>query len=78
VAQLGLRNVSLFAKSPDDTHVAAIEATLRTLIASGATFVMTGKSGTIQTLRNSLKQQAIPTARLVTKADWAPGKTGFD
>lgn len=78
VAQLGLQKVSLFAKKPGDTHVAAILATLPVLIATGATFVITGRSVTIQCLRQSLKQQAVPAARIVTKAYWAPGKSGLD
>jgi hypothetical protein len=55
-----------------------MEATLPAHIAAGATFVLTGKASTIQRIRQSLKQQAVPTGRILTKAYWAPGKTGLD
>ncbi len=76
--QLGLHTVALFAKRGDDAHVAEMEAALPALVAAGASFVLTGKAGTVQRLRQVLKQQAVPATRLVIKAYWAPGKTGLD
>lgn len=76
--QLGLPDAVLFARSDGDAHIVAMEAALPALIAAGASFVLTGKAGTIQRLRHSLKQQGVPATRLATKAYWAPGKTGLD
>jgi NADPH-dependent ferric siderophore reductase len=78
VARLGIGDTVLFARSDDDAHLAALEATLPALIATGASFVLTGKAGTIQQLRQSLKRQAVGTKQIVTKAYWAPGKVGLD
>lgn len=77
-SQLGLHDAAFFARKPDDAHWAEMEAALPALVAAGASFVLTGKAGTIQRLRQGLRQQAIPAARLLTKAYWAPGKTGLD
>ena len=59
-------------------HLEEMEAALPALAAAGATFVLTGKAGTIQRLRQELKRQAVPAERIVAKAYWAPGKTGLD
>jgi len=77
-AQLGLRDAMLFERKRDDAHGAEMAAQLPALAAAGASFVLAGKAGTIQALRQRLKEQGIPAARLVTKAYWAPGKTGLD
>lgn len=74
-AQLNLHDAILFARTSGDGHIAAMEAALHTLAATGASFLLTGKAGTIQRLRQSLK---LPATRLATKAYWAPGKTGLD
>lgn len=42
------------------------------------TSVLTGKAATAQAFRRSLKQQAIPLARVVAKVYWVRGKTGVD
>jgi hypothetical protein len=55
-----------------------MEATLPELIKAGASFVLTGKAGTIQRLRQRLKQHNVASRRIVTKAYWAPGKIGLD
>jgi NADPH-dependent ferric siderophore reductase len=78
LAGLGIGDAALVARREDDGHIARLEAALPALAAAGATFVLTGKAGTIKKLRQGLKQLAVPTARLATKAYWAPGKTGLD
>jgi NADPH-dependent ferric siderophore reductase len=78
VARLGLGDAALSAKGGDDAHIEQMEAALPALVAVGAVFVLAGKANTIQRLRQNLKRQAVPTARIVTKAYWAPGKTGLD
>ena len=77
-AHLGLDAAALFARRPDDTHLAAMDAALPALVAAGASFVLSGKANTIQRLRQGLKQQQLPATRLAAKAYWAPGKTGLD
>lgn len=77
-AHLGLGDVALFGREAGDAHIEAMEAALPPLVATGATFVLTGKAFTIQRLRRALKRQAVPAGRIVAKAYWAPGKTGLD
>jgi NADPH-dependent ferric siderophore reductase len=77
-AHLGLEGMALFAKSAGETHLAAMEAALAEGLTAGASCVLAGKAGTIQRLRQSLKERKLPAARLITKAYWAPGKTGLD
>lgn len=69
---------TLHARRADDQHVADMEESLAAHIEAGARFVLTGKAGTIQRLRQRLKQHGVPSARIATKAYWAPGKTGLD
>jgi NADPH-dependent ferric siderophore reductase len=75
---LRLHDVVLVTKRGDNAHVRAMEETLSQAAAKGASFVLTGKAGTIQALRHSLLQQSIPATRLIAKAYWAPGKRGLD
>lgn len=77
VARLGIGNVTLFHREAGDAHVDAMEAALPALVADSS-FVLTGKAGTIQRLRQSLKRHGVPAKRIMTKAYWAPGKTGLD
>ena len=76
--QLGLVRVALFERTADDAHVGEMEVRLATLAAGGTGFVLTGKAGTVQRLRQRLKRLAVPASRIATKAYWAPGKTGLD
>jgi NADPH-dependent ferric siderophore reductase len=78
VARLGIGDAALFARSEDDAHLEEMEAALPALVAAGASFILTGKAGTVQRLRQSLKRQGVPATRILTKAYWAPGKTGLD
>ncbi|MBO9714624.1 siderophore-interacting protein [Sphingomonas sp.] len=77
-AKLALAPPTLFERCADDSHLAELEATLPALAAAGASFVLTGKAGTIQRLRQALKRHAVPGSRILAKAYWAPGKTGLD
>jgi NADPH-dependent ferric siderophore reductase len=78
IAQLGLDGAALFARRAGDSHLAEMEATFPALAAAGASFVLAGKAGTIQRLRQSLKRHAVPASHIATKAYWAPGKVGLD
>jgi NADPH-dependent ferric siderophore reductase len=78
VAHLDLRDATLFARRNDDAHIEAMAGVIPMWATVGATFVLTGKAGTIQALRRSLKQLSVPMTRIAAKAYWAPGKTGLD
>ncbi len=76
--RLGLAEVAFHAVTAGDTHLAAMEATLAPLADDGATFVLTGRAPAIQRLRQALRGLGVPSGRVLTKAYWAPGKTGLD
>lgn len=78
LARFGLEGAALFGRHGNGAHLDGMEAELPALIARDATFVLTGDATTIQRLRRTLKSLGVPHARLVTKAYWAPGKTGLD
>lgn len=78
VERLGLPGVRLFAREAGDAHLVAMEAMLPTLAATGATFILTGRAGTVQRLRQALKRHGVGSTRIMTKAYWAPGKVGLD
>lgn len=78
LARLGIDDATLFARRDDDAHLGALEAALPALAASDASFVLTGKAGTIQRLRHELKRLGVPANRVAAKAYWAPGKAGLD
>jgi NADPH-dependent ferric siderophore reductase len=44
----------------------------------GTLFVLTGRSQSIQQARQALKARGVPASRILSKAYWAPGKTGMD
>ncbi len=78
LAHFEIDGAKLFAKRADEFHLEEMELSLPALIQAGASFVLTGRAGAIQRLRQSLKRRGVPAARIVTKAYWAPGKTGLD
>jgi NADPH-dependent ferric siderophore reductase len=75
---LGFAHATLFEKRAADAHVERMEAALPSLAAAGATFVLTGKAGIVQRLRQALKPLGVSSSRIAAKAYWAPGKTGLD
>jgi NADPH-dependent ferric siderophore reductase len=78
LGDLDLAGSRPIARRDDDSHLAEIESHLPALAQSNAAFVLTGKSTSVQRLRHALKRLDVPTSRLMTKAYWAPGKTGLD
>jgi len=76
--RLGLSDAALFERAPDDAHLEAMAAALASRVAAGASFVLTGRAGAIQKLRQGLKLEGVSPGRIATKAYWAPGKTGLD
>jgi NADPH-dependent ferric siderophore reductase len=78
LAQLCMGEATLFAKQDSDAHLEAMEAAIPALAAAGAGFVLTGRAAMVQRLRQRLKLCGVPAATILTKAYWAPGKTGLD
>jgi NADPH-dependent ferric siderophore reductase len=74
---IGLQ-ATLIARTADDDHLAAAEAEMLRLAASGAHFVLTGKASSIQRVSRALKAAGVVSARVKSKAYWAQGKTGLD
>ncbi|WP_335308575.1 siderophore-interacting protein [Sphingomonas phyllosphaerae] len=77
-AEWGLHRVDVVARMPADVHLDAWITALPALVEDGATFVLTGRAQTIQRLKDGLKLLGVPSGRTMTKAYWAPGKSGFD
>jgi NADPH-dependent ferric siderophore reductase len=78
LARFRLAGATLVRKRDDDEHVCDIETALCAPIEAGASFVLTGKASTVQRLRQNLRRDNVPAARILTKAYWAPGKQGID
>lgn len=77
-AQLHLQGCTLISRRAEDAHLPEFESKLPGLADAGATFVLTGKAGSIQRVRRILKTLLVPLKRIRTKAHWTPGKTGLD
>lgn len=78
IARLHLDAAELFECKENDAHLEDIQQRLAALAATGSAFVLTGKASTIQHLRRALKDSGVASSRVLTKAYWAPGKTGLD
>ena len=75
---IGLGEATLIERTADDAHLAAAEAEVLRLAASGAHFVLTGKASSIQRISRALKAVGVVSSRVKTKAYWAQGKVGLD
>jgi ferric-chelate reductase (NADPH) len=75
---IGLSQATLIERVADDAHLAAAEAEVLRLAASGAHFVLTGKASSIQRVSRALKAVGVASSRMKIKAYWAPGKIGLD
>jgi ferric-chelate reductase (NADPH) len=75
---IGLGRATLIERIADDAHLAAAEAEVLRLAASGAHFVLAGKVSSIQRVSRALKAVGVASSRVKTKAYWAPGKIGLD
>ena len=75
---IGLGQATLIERIADDAHLAAAEAEVLRLAASGAHFVLTGKASSIQRVSRALKAVGVASSRVKTKAYWAQGKIGLD
>lgn len=76
--RLGLSKAALFRRRADDAHLETMTEALASLASVGASFVLTGRAGAIQRVRSGLKARGGAQGRVLTKAYWAPGKTGLD
>jgi NADPH-dependent ferric siderophore reductase len=75
---IGLGQATLIERCADDAHLAAAEAEMLRLAASGAHFILTGKASSIQRVSRALKAVGVVPSRVKTKAYWARGKIGLD
>ena len=80
MATLGMRDATLVARAPDDSHLAElIDAIAATLTRTpNATLALSGRAQMIQTIRRGLKRRSIQPRTTIAKAYWAPGKVGLD
>jgi NADPH-dependent ferric siderophore reductase len=76
--RMGIANAEIHRKRIDDGHLDTMEERIAAFAQEDAHFVLTGKASTIQRLHHALRRTGVPTARILTKAYWAPGKTGLD
>ena len=67
---VGLGEARLIARGIDDAHLAAVEAEMLRLAASGAQFVLTGKASSIQRVSRALKAAGVASSRIKAKAYW--------
>jgi len=77
-AHLGTGDLHLSQRTAGDVHLQAIAEQLAALADTSATFLLTGKAQSIQQLHRGLKSTGVPAVRILSKAYWAPGKTGLD
>lgn len=75
-----LHNACLVERRLDGTHLADIEAALVRYARADSfrQYVLSGRSLTIQRLQRTLKGAGAKPSQMLTKAYWAPGKTGLD
>jgi ferric-chelate reductase (NADPH) len=77
--QLRMIEATLIECIADDAHLAAAEAEVLRLAASGGHFVLTGNASTsAQRVSRALKAFGVVSSRVKTKAYWAQGKIGLD
>ncbi|WLD96321.1 siderophore-interacting protein [Agrobacterium leguminum] len=77
--RLGLGLTELFPRQEGDAHLkAVVETLLRAGGVGNATFLLTGKASSIQTVMRALKASGIDSKRIRSKAYWATGKAGLD
>jgi NADPH-dependent ferric siderophore reductase len=75
---LGLGEAVLIQRRPDNAHLQEVSDAVLAQTQSTTMFVLSGKAPSIQHVSRKAKASGIETARLRTKAYWAPGKVGLD
>lgn len=78
LTRMSLHDAELFERVERDAHLDEVERRVSALAADGSTFILTGRSFTIQRLRRKLRSLGVASSRLMTKPYWAPGRTGLD
>lgn len=80
LAALGVSGAHLIQRQPDDAHLTDVEALISSLRAKHAiaSWVLSGKATSIQTLTKLLRRLDAPRSSIQSKAYWAPGKVGLD
>jgi NADPH-dependent ferric siderophore reductase len=80
LTRLGLGRVQIVERQSNDAHHGAVEAALAALMEKErpASFILTGKAGSIQHLNRALRQRGVSSAQLMVKAYWSPGKVALD
>jgi ferric-chelate reductase (NADPH) len=73
---IGLGQATLIERIADDAHLAAAEAEVLRLAASGAHYVLTGKASSIQRVSRALKAAGVVSARVKTKAYGRRARSG--
>ncbi|MBB6561753.1 NADPH-dependent ferric siderophore reductase [Acidovorax soli] len=75
---LGVVPALLVERSDEAGRLQAIGGLWSQCSGDGTRFVLTGRAQSIQQARQALKARGVPASRIVSKAYWAPGKTGMD
>lgn len=78
LARIGIGQATVLGRTAADAHLMAAETEIERHAAAGAHFVLTGKASSIQRLIRHLRSAGVGSARISSKAYWAPGKTGLD
>ena len=75
-----LQHAWLVERRPDGAHLAQVEAALARYAGADSyrQYVLSGHSLTIQRLQRVLKAAGAKPSQMLSKAFWAPGKTGLD
>jgi len=75
---LGVGAAVLVERSDEALRMQAASELWSQCSGDGTLFVLTGRAQSIQQASQALKARGVPGSRIVSKAYWAPGKTGMD
>jgi ferric-chelate reductase (NADPH) len=80
IEQLGIPEVDLFERKPDDLHLNEVEAVVVDQLRSHEikSVALSGKAPSIQRLNKRLRALGVAGLQIRTRAYWAPGKVGLD
>ena len=80
IEQLGIANVDLVERKPDDLHLSEVEAVIVDHLRSHEikSVALSGKAPSIQRLNKRLRALGVSGLQIRTRAYWAPGKIGLD
>jgi len=80
IEHLGLGKLHASVRAENDAHLVEVEDQVRALLEAHQPmqFVLTGKSTSIQRIRQWLRQYGVTSSQFQNRAYWAPGKEGLD